>query len=571
MKRGPLKIVLDGRGAMTLRESDYIAAGGEAAAYRANSTAIKIYHDSDKMRRDGMADKVRLLANELHHTSIVAPLGVVLSENSEPIGFYMPFVDGEPMARAFTTDFRLRTGFGDKDAIAVVDDMRGVFVHAHSKKALAVDPNELNWLIDHNGSGYAPKVIDVDSWAIGRWKASVIMPSIRDWNANDFSEMTDWFAFGVVSFQLFTGIHPYKGRVDGFGPGELVPRMKSGISVFDKRARLNHAVRDFSCIPGPLLAWYEATFQSGNRSIPPSPHDVSKPARAAAVVRAITTASGALIFEKIFDRPGDGVVRVWSCGAARLASGKIVDLATGRDIGVITSPKGEVVKAIGGWLLADWAGQVQSITYSDGKFITQVPFGLSMDRYFAAGNRLFGVTDREMVELNLRVLGRPMLTVGRRWSARPNATAWLSGIAVQDVLGAAFVIVPTDEGISQIKAKELDGMTVVSARAAGRFASIVVIDRAGDYHKVELTFDKTLTGYSAWIGPADSPDMNMAILPTGVVATIVNDGELALFVPTNGNVNKIADRQMTTAVRLASWDDRLLYVHDGAVWRIRMK
>jgi hypothetical protein len=355
-RKGNIKILLDGRGPLTLRETDYVTTGGEGSIYKTGPTIVKLYTDVDKMQRDGMPEKIKALA-QLQHNGIVAPQGLVLDEHKQPVGFFMPFVEGEPMSRVFVSDFRARTGFGDRDAMDLTASMHEIVAYAHSKKALMVDANELNWLVSYTkGTPAGATVIDVDSWAVGRWPATVIMPSIRDWNAKTFSPTTDWFAWGVVAFQVFTGIHPFKGKMDGYKPGDLVQRMKDNASVFGAGVRLPHSVRDFACIPGPLLDWFQATFQQAARSAPPSPRDTSKPAKAAQIMRAVTTATGGLVFEKLFERAGDPAVRIWANGAIRLRPGASWISTTGMNVVSNSTPASEVVKCSTGWLVADPSG-----------------------------------------------------------------------------------------------------------------------------------------------------------------------------------------------------------------------
>ena len=572
-RKGSIKVALEGRGPLVLRESDYVTSGGEGAIYRSGSTIIKLYTDPAKMARDGMPDKIKLLAH-LQHGGIVAPQGLALDESQKPVGFYMPLSTGEPMSRVFVSDFRTRTGFGDRDAVSVAHSMYDIVNYAHLKQALLVDANELNWLVTFSkGTPASATAIDVDSWAIGRWPATVIMPSIRDWKAKDFTTLTDWFAWGIVSFQVFTGIHPFKGKMDGYKPGALVERMKDNASVFDKRARLPLSVRDFSCIPGPLLDWYQATFQQGTRSAPPSPLDYSRPAKAAQIMRAVTTAaSGALVFEKLFERAGDAAVRVWANGAVRLASGSVVDMATGKTIQTGCSADVEVVRAGDGWLVADVSEHlVQHFEHvSHTGLHTNLMLPLVIRKLFRADERLFAITDQEMAELEIRNLGKPVLTLGRRWSMMVKATTWLDDVAVSDVLGAAFVVLTHGDGVYQIRVPELDGTNIVAGKAGGRFAAFTTLEKSGDYRKLELTFDKSFTTYTPWTGPADGAELNMGILPRGVVGTIVNDFELAIVVPTTGVVNKVRDTGVSTAMKLAASGEKLVYILDGAVWQMRV-
>ncbi|WP_454629693.1 hypothetical protein [Bradyrhizobium cenepequi] len=576
-RKGATTVRLDGRGAVTLRESDYITTGGEGSIYKTGNTVVKLYTDPDKMARDGMPEKVKMLAI-LQHPGIVAPRGLALDDSGMPIGFYMPFVAGEPMSRVFVSDYRSRTGFGDRDAVALTQSMFEIVAYAHSQHALLVDANELNWLVDF-AKGQAPEaaVIDVDSWAIGRWPATVIMPSIRDWSAKEFSAATDWFAWGIVAFQVFTGIHPFKGRIEGYKPGDLVKRMKDNASVFDSRAKLPLSVRDFSCIPGPLLDWFQTTFQIGQRGVPPAPTATGRPAKAAQVMRAVTTAAGGtLVFEKLFARTGYPVTRIWANGAVRLSSGEVIDLATGGAIAHQVPADAEVIKVPEGWVISlPTSTEIlfahipyEVVGGNGGRRFVEQP--LPLRRAFRAGETLFGITDRELIELELNDVGRPRMIIDRRWSMLVGATTWLDDVAVTDALGNAFVVLPHDGGISQIRVAELDGKTLVAGKACGRFAAFAIVDILGVYGRVELTFDKTFTRYQAWVGPADGPELNMAILPRGVVATITDDFEITIFVPTTGAVNKVRDTGVSTAMKLATWGERIVYLIDGAVWQMRM-
>lgn len=568
INRGTFTVKLENKGAVTLRDSDYLAQGGEGTIYKTGDTIIKLYADPKKMQRDDMAGKVKLLSHQLSSlTNIVAPQGIV-TESDKPAGFYMPFVKGEPMARFFTNDHRQRAGFKDKDAVSVAEVMHNITNFAHKNKALMVDANELNWLIAGKNK---PVVIDVDSWAIGKWPASVIMPSIRDWqHPQKFDTLTDWFAWGIVTFQLFTGIHPYKGKHTTYKPGDLMKRMQDMASVFHKDVRLPAAVRDFSCIPGPLLDWYNVTFSSVYRSIPPSPLLTGAPAKAALTMRATTTTTAsALIFEKLFERPANDVLHVWANGAAYLAkNGTIVDLATGQDQIARMAPGCQIVRCGAGWLVVDADHWFYSIF--DG-IVTPISAPFAFNSVFVANETIYAVTDRELVEIGLwNADTKPVITASKRWQILPNSTQFFDNVAVMDALGAAFVLLPNESGMHQMRVKHLDNAKIVSAKANGRFAAFIVLDKDGSYQKIELTFGKTYTSYQAWIGTADTAELNMAVLPRGVVATIVNDFELAIVVPTTGAVNKLASKDVTTALKLANWGEKLVYIKDGAVWQMRM-
>ncbi|MDP1690234.1 MAG: hypothetical protein Q8L52_03475 [bacterium] len=572
-----LKVQLEGRGNFTLRPDDYKTQGGEGMIYRTGDTIVKIYLDAGKMRQDGMVEKIRKLSR-LKHETIVAPQGIVSDSSGNPIGYYMPFAQGEPMSRVFTNDFRQRERFTDEAAKVLSAGMHETVCFAHSARALMVDANELNWLVYlSDRKKPSPRVIDVDSWVIDGQMPKIVakMPSIRDWHSKLVSVESDWFAWGVVTFQVFTGIHPYKGTLAGYKPSEFIERMKAKKSVFTSGVSLNRVVRDFSCIPAPLLAWYEATFQNVERSVPPSPMlSGTQLPRAAQVLRVVSSATGSLTFEKLYSVTGNPVLRVYSCGVVLCSDGSLVELGMKRTIGTVTARDVEVVKVAGGWLVGTVENDSLEFRYIDsssGKAET-MKYGLTAHGLFRSDNRLFAISDRGITELSITLLGKPVLSAGNTWGALPNSTKWFDGVGVQDALGAAFLLVPFGEKACAIpKVPELDAIAVIAAKAGPRYAVLSTVDRNGDYERIEITFDRDYSKYTVVRTPVDSPDLNVAILPKGVAASISTDGELTITVPTANKVSKVADKQISTDMILCNWGDKVLYIHNGDVWSVRTR
>ena len=454
--------------------------------------------------------------------------------------------------------------------------MRDVVRFAHDYGAILVDPNEFNWLAYLKGNDKPePRIIDVDSWVLGKMPVTVaIMPSIRDWHTHGFNQLSDWFSWGVVTFQVFVGIHPYKGTLDGFARDNLEARMKAKASVFSGGVRLNRAVRDFKCIPNALRDWYEETFQTGKRTIPPSSFDIGVAKAAVTRVVKVITVSVLLVFDKIYSKTGDEAVRIWPCGVVLLKSGELVELRLERIIGKLNSTNGEVIKVDSGWLIADWVNGQVAYTYVNESSLQSELLTLAVKSHhiFRSDNRLFVVTDGGLTEIFFKVMGKAIIAVGQTWGAMVNSTKWFDGVGIQDAMGAMYVIIPfSDKACTQVRIRELDGLKTVSAKAGNRYIVIVAADKNGEYHKIELVMSCDYTSYQASKTLVDSPDLNVALLPKGVGATIVDDGELIIFVSTSGVVSKVSDKYITTDITLANWDDRVLYIRKGEVWTVRFK
>jgi hypothetical protein len=392
------------------------------------------------------------------------------------------------------------------------------------------------------------------------------MPSIRDWHSNVFDERSDWFSWGIVTFQVFTGIHPYKGRHDGYKNSDLEKRMRDNVSVFNKGVHLNAAVRDFTKIPGGLLDWYQRVFEHGERSIPPSPLDTTRTTTIIRQVAPTVSATGALVFEMILAATTDPVIRIYPCGLALRQTGVLQDATSKRYMAVNFTPKAEIIRTQNGYLVAD-KGSFYHLSDSG---LQQLTLMLTHYGVVRSGNRMFAITDQGLTELNLMEMGRPILTAGRTWDTMRNATEWFDGVGVQNSLGAKYMVVPFgSDACAFVRAPELDDVTVVTARAGHRFVSVIGLNKAGEYKKFEFCLDHEYQKYTLWTGDTDSPDLNLAILPSGVCATIVKDGELAIFVPQNGKASNVPDKKITTDMQLSTWGDKVVYIQNGELWWVK--
>lgn len=568
---------LEGRGSVTLRPEDHVATGGEGSIYKTpGGLLVKLYKDDKKMVRDGMSDKLKLLAG-IKHPYIVSPSGLVLSRKS-PVGFYMPYRKGEALARAFTSSYRQRENFTDHEAVSLADNMRTAIMAAHAAQAVLVDANEFNWIFSRGKGQPEPSVIDVDSWSIGRWKTSVIMPSIRDWHTQGFTAGSDWFSYAVVSFQLFSGIHPYKGMLNGYQPNDFEKRMKENKSVFARGVRLNNAVRDFkACIPDPLLEWYEAVFEKKERSIPPSALQVSVKNPTAAVVKRVIRASASdmLIIDLLYQSFSERPLEVYPSGIIRFPSGRLVRLNDGKELMTVSNGACEVAQTETGLLVATLPPEGKAAFSHIGT--DNLPVQLSLDiealELIRYQERLFVLTEEELCELTVMDMGKPLLLIKRQWPVMSASTRWYGGLGIQDSLGAMYLVLPFDlEACAYVRVPELDGKKLVDARSGKRFACLIVLDqKSGEYERYEFIFDGAYQTYQLTRTVVATPDLNLALLPKGVIASIPDDGTLAIRVPLNGDEKLVKDRRIASSWILGNWGDRVVYIEGAKVWSMKMK
>lgn len=571
-----LPFELEGRGTVTLRPVDHVATGGEGSVYKvSNNTLIKLYTDNKKMLRDNMADKLKLLSL-IKHPYIIAPQGLV-SQGNKPVGYYMKYVKGEPLARVFTSGFRQRENFGNNEAKILIDGLRTVIQTAHSQKATLVDANEFNWLLSMTQKKVEPRIIDVDSWAISRWQASVIMPSIRDWHTPGFNQQSDWFAFAIVSFQVFVGIHPYKGMLNGYKPNDLEQRMKDNKSVFTKGVRLNSAVRDFNSIPPGLLDWYQLVFEKGERSIPPSALVVTNRTPQPAITKRIIISGGntMLILDKLYDGQNNTPLQIYPGGIVRFSSGKLINLSNGRELPSCTHSQCEVISTDEGFLVVE-ANPGEKINCSlvrPSGSVYQLDTSLVASKLFRYQNRLFVINEQGLVEITIQEVGKPLLVIVNTWQVLVNSTLWFDGLGIQDSLGAAYIVTPFGEkAFAYARTVELDKKKIVDGKAGSRYVVVVALNqKTGVYEKYEFVFNSDYTSYSVKITEVVTPDLNIALLQKGVVANLPEDGNLIISVPFNGQEKLVTDPRLQTSWLLDNWGDRVVYTDKQTIWSMRLK
>src|SRR5690606_19878348 len=145
--------------------------------------------------------------------------------------------------------------------------------NVHSAGIVIVDLNELNILVSKAID--QTFLIDVDSYQTAAYPATVIMPSVRDWSAKQFTELSDWFSYAVLAFQLFVGVHPYKGthaQSAGIDKDKrLEHRMRNNISAFRGDVSLPKCCYPFDAIPTVFRDWLKAVLDDGKRVAPPDP------------------------------------------------------------------------------------------------------------------------------------------------------------------------------------------------------------------------------------------------------------------------------------------------------------
>jgi hypothetical protein len=581
------RVFVPTKGEFTLTDTDHVATGGEGSVYIKKGYAFKLYLDAAKARQAGLEGKIQLLSG-LQHPHIVAPLGSVYDANQDFIGFYMPVAGGEPLVKTFTNSWRDANGFTDQKAVELVGNMRAAVAAAHSLGALLVDGNELNYLVE----GTEPRLIDCDSWEIDRYKATAIMPSIRDHSTKTFTQMSDWFSWGIVTFQTLVGIHPYKGTHPNFKKSDLEGRMRGNASVFDPQVRLNAAVRDFAVIPKSLRDWYEGVFQKGERSAPPVRFDAPPVNTAQRTYRTVQAGSGVVRHDKYLNVQGtirhvsaNGVLFYKDSAGQSFAIDvqrrkRIEDLGTGDIECLFRNEACLVRRELGFAFIKIQAGTLQArLLRVEGDPMPMEtapnPLPCAATRVVCIGNRPFALNPEVgngLLELAIATLGtRVLLSIKTAWPVFVQSTRFYDGAAVMDCMGTPFLVVPHDAAVTIGRCPDLANYRVVNAfsRAPGFVLVEGLAASDGQLYRMTYRFDgRSYALESTTL--ADAPGLDGAVNGKGIFVGIFEDGQLTVLNTLGTGGKTVSDASISRDLTLFATPDGIFYYRDSDVFRLSL-
>jgi len=231
-----------------------------------NNIIFKIYHDPKLLIPEMKIDELQVLSDL---NNIIIPSKSIYQGHNR-VGFIMRFVpDTEYLCKLFVGNFKKKNNISNQMIVDLIKIQQDTMQAVHDRGIVFGDYNEMNQLTDKKFK--IPYHIDMDSVQTPNFKCNAIMESVRDRKLpfGTFDESSDWFSWAIVTFQMYTGINPYKGTHPNYKKKEWTKRMDDGISVFDKDVTVPKFV-NFNAIPPNHLDWYKQVFVHGDRSIPPA-------------------------------------------------------------------------------------------------------------------------------------------------------------------------------------------------------------------------------------------------------------------------------------------------------------
>lgn len=559
---------------VNLGQNNFVAKGGFGSVYATKGLVYKVYTDIKNMIP---VEKIKELSR-LDNKNIIRPLKVLVNKNDSKVGYTMKEVSGEHMPRMFTNDFWKRENISFDIISKLVQNIKETIDIIHLNHCLIIDGNELNYIVDKKDYTTA-YFLDVDSYQTPSYPATAIMPSIRDYKTKGFSTLTDWYSFAVVTFQLFTGVHPFKGKHPKYKKRDFEQRVIDCVSVLNPDTTYAPSVRDFKNIPSNYFDWYNHLFEEGDR-IPP-PNKLGTIQAIKAQVKVVIKRKGdnfiidlvkkydesILYYKKTDDgidvvKTSDGKQEYIYINNEKYDSSKNVEVAiTPKSLSPI------FVKIEDGVIKAKSLNKeinVLLLHADDFMVINNIVF-------LKKGGTLTGV---EIKEFNSKIMFMPSTS----FNIMPKSSKMFSGLLYQSVLGVPYLVIPYVED-NKIKCampqvQELNNMTVIDAKHDKHVVIIIAADNSGNYKRFILRFDHNYTDYDYRIIEEQSLNsINFVVTKSGVVTMINEDGMIEMFLndPSKDNLKQILDKTVNDSVKLCYLEGRVGFIKDNAVYSLKSK
>jgi hypothetical protein len=556
-------ILVKGKGPVTLSKQDFLASGGQGQVYVKGSTAYKIYDDLARMIPEAKINELAVLSLP----NIIKPEHALLNKKRQMIGYDMHYVpDTYTLCQLFPKPFRARNSITPDNIVDLVRRMRATISAIHAKKILIVDLNEMNFLVSKKFNEVY--FIDVDSYQTHTFPANAIMESIRDRHTSTFSELTDWFSFAIVSFQMFRGIHPYQGRHPDYDT--LDERMIHNLSILNPAVTYPvGAVLPETVVPDSYRSWYRAVLEEGKRLAPPT--DVV--ATIHIVTPTVKVLSGTL-FDIIelpiklvgtaiaFYRSGTNYVYMTSDLMVNGKNGRQVPLK-GAHIGFTVKNNAAIAATLDG----------NKLVLTDLNTGTPVPCDLRCDSIFEGGGRLYYKYDSNILELDFVEMGptiRPLSHLVA--NVLGQATQVFPGCVIQNVLGSYYVnVFPEHKKTYQIRLRELDSCRVIAAKCEGRVLQVVGA-REGKYNRFVFIFDEKFAGYQC-VTHTDVTytGLNFVVLPQGICVSMNEDDSVDVFSISDIRVSKHLTDKATQGMLLMCDGASVVVSRNSKLYQLKMK
>jgi len=564
-----MKVFVKSKGEVNLTKRDFVASGGEGEIFRKARTAYKIYTGQTPCIPFAKMQEL----SEITAPNVIYPKELILNTRSKPIGYTMKHISNTyALCQIFTKAFKTRNNVTPEIILELVKKMQNTINHIHSKNILIVDLNEMNFLVDKKLKDIF--FIDVDSYQTKSFPATAIMPSIRDRHSSSFNKMTDWFSFGIVSFQMFIGIHPFKGKHPKLKT--MDERMMANVPVFHKDVKFPRVCMPFDYIPEAYRDWYKAIFHKGDRVAPPSI------AQAVIVIPVITTlikSNSNFDIQQLNSYDGN-IINFLSVNGSRVVMTDVGSIyvngnleSNTKDAHIAITPKQN--KIISCNIIYAEDGESGKLNLVDVNGNKDIACDINADDIMSYEGRVYIKQDDKLSEIEFIELNNKILVASRVvTNVQENASKMFGGVVIQNILGSCVAsVMPQSRTCYQILIPEMKGYQVIDAKYEKNIL-VVIGNKKGKYDKFIFKLSEDFKKYELRkVDDISYSGINFTVLDNGVVIYVNEDEDIEIFVNKMGknNVKVIDSKSISGDMRLYSDGVKVIFAEKEKMYRIQMK
>lgn len=552
---------------VNLDTSNFIASGGQASVYGIGSKVFKIY-SSDKYIIPEL--KVRELS-VLDKDYIIRPKTLVQDSQGKVVGYTADKLPASSfaMSQLFTSAFKTDNNLSLDKTLRLVQKLRDGYSFIHQNKILVVDGNENNFFV--NNALDKVFFLDVDNYQTASFPTLAVAPYIQDYSAMTsdgkyvVSELTDWFAFAIVSFNLITNIHPYKGKYPAFEGGtvpkdrKVIERIKQHISVFNPEVTyIKSQVLDFSLIPANYKDWFYSVLEQGQRSLPPVGFGAANVPTPLKISKVVSSAS--LSITRLLSLKPDSFVYYspkFLITQTEIYDSTLTKIANNNQnyVSALCSPKSYSPLLV--------KSSVEGCTIDD--FDRKTKIDINCEQFKVIDDSLYIKRDDKLLRIMLIETAKG-LNYGEKLMSNvpPLSSGFYGNVMVSRALKSNYFALIQDGLIFSRRVPEIDNYRIVNAFYQNHVLIVSGIE-GNIYNKAVIVFSEDFNNYSVRIEQdVQDTGINAAVMNNGIAAHL-NDGVLEVFLnKPNKTVNSYRDKLFSDyPLTLFTDGYRMLSVIDG--------
>lgn len=552
-----------------LNKNNFLSSGGEGQIFLKNNTIFKIYIDRKKAIPYSKIQELSLIKNN----NVIIPKKLLLNNRDQPIGYTMSNVSNTyVLCQLFPKGFRDRENLNNDIIIKLILKLKTMIEDIHKANILLVDLNEMNFLVKKNFKEIYG--IDTDSYQTQSFPATVLMESVRDRHSKNFNKLTDWFSFGILSFQMYVGIHPFKGKYPKIKYPkdkirELNERMLKNIPVFHKDVRYPKNVLPFDIIPQSYKNWFKAIFYDGKRVAPPT--DIIEAIIIPTIIKEVL---GNKDFDitKIFEYPSK-IIKYLSFDNNKITILSNNDIFINNKKQINTNYKYICIttnnKIVGAKIENKF---LKLYNISEKKEIT---CNISAEEIMSYNSNLFiknkdNFSEIEFIEIGNNIQAVPKIIA----NVMENATQIYNGTIIQNMLGRFIIsIFPHKKSHYQLNIPELDNYRIIDAKYDNKVLIIIGVKK-GKYDKFIFKINDNFSTYSLRKETdINYCGINFIVLDNGIVIHINENEELELFNNNKESISvKIIDSDIISGdMKLFQDGIKVLFSKNRKLYKLKMK